>query len=57
MAKILIAPLGTGPLKEDDTSKREYKEVLYKFQGSGKTYKTSFIAAALIDYLDRKSVV
>lgn len=51
MAKILIAPLGTGPLKEDDTSKREYKEVLYKFQGSGKTYKTSFIAAALSDYL------
>jgi len=25
--------------------------VLYKFQGSGKTYKTSFIAAALSDYL------
>ncbi|NLZ53010.1 MAG: TIGR02221 family CRISPR-associated protein, partial [Thermoanaerobacteraceae bacterium] len=51
MAKILISPLGTGQLKDDNTSKREYREAVYRFQDSGKTYKTSFIASALSDYL------
>lgn len=51
MAKILIATLGTGQLKDDDTSIREYREAVYRFLDSGKTYKTSFIAAALSDHL------
>jgi len=51
VAKILISPLGTGPAENNDISKREYTEAEYKFQDSGKTYKTSFIAAALSDHL------
>ncbi|HHV71623.1 MAG TPA: TIGR02221 family CRISPR-associated protein [Clostridia bacterium] len=51
MAKILISSLGTGKLKDDNTSKREYSRTVYRFEDVGKEYKTPFIAAALSEHL------
>jgi len=51
MAKILISSLGTGTLKKDNISAREYRDAVYKFNDSDKAYRTSFIAAALSERL------
>lgn len=51
MAKILISALGTGSLKEEHTHKGEYEPAVYKLLGSDREYKTSFVAAALSEYL------
>jgi CRISPR-associated Csx2 family protein len=61
MAKILISPVGKGPIldqKKDNNDKgnhqaekREYKRADYQFSDSDKVYKTPFIAAALAEHL------
>ena len=49
MAKVLISPLGVGPVK-GAVSDRDYKEANYKFN-EGTQYKTPFISAALSEHL------
>ncbi len=48
--RILITFIGTGPIAKNDKSIREYKPAIYKFDG--KEFKTTFIAAALKDFLE-----
>ncbi len=49
MAKILIAPIGTGGYDKNNTSHtREYKSATYQLDE--KLYKTSFISSALIQH-------
>lgn len=45
MAKVLISPLGVGPVK-GAVSERDYQEARYRFN-SGDEYKTPFLSAAL----------
>ncbi|MDD2360670.1 MAG: TM1812 family CRISPR-associated protein, partial [Syntrophaceticus schinkii] len=52
MAKVLISSLGTGPPDSNNTSSREYRKAVYKFEGSDKEYKTSFVATALSEHLE-----
>lgn len=51
MAKILISALGTGRPKNDHTHKREYEPTVYKFVGSDREYRTSFVTTALSEHL------
>ena len=45
MARILISFLGTGA----QNAEREYKTAKYKFEGSGTTYESSFVATAIYE--------
>lgn len=51
MAKILISSLGTGSLDKNNISSREYRKAVYRFEGTGKEYETSFVATALSEHL------
>lgn len=51
MAKVLISSLGTGNLDKNNISSREYRKAVYRFEGSGKEYETSFVATALSEHL------
>lgn len=50
MAKILISALGTGISRQEE-NERKYMPAVYRFSGTGKEYKTSFVAAALCEHL------
>lgn len=51
MARILISAIGTGPVNGRNEFSRDYRTTVYKFPGSLKEYKTSFVASALCEYL------
>lgn len=52
MSKILISSIGTGrKYKNNESARGKYEKTLYKFEGSEKEFSTSFIAAALCEYL------
>ncbi len=59
MAKVLIAALGTGRIKEGkkEVSKRIYEPAKYRIDKNGKEYNTSFIVAALVEELKLDKII
>ena len=49
MAKILISPLGTGPISKNGNLVRQYNKATYKIS-DGKQYNASFISAVLKEH-------
>ncbi len=59
MAKVLIAALGTGRIKEgkEEASKRVYEPARYRVDKNGKEYNTPFIVAALAEELKLDRII
>lgn len=60
MARVLISSIGTGKLKagfKGDISDRKYDNATYKFVKDDKIFKTSFLAAALAQYIEVDKII
>lgn len=56
MSKVLISFLGTGALKQDDSSLRKYKQAKYRFDDNNE-YESSFVSEALVQHFDIDKII